>query len=72
MPPGVTYDAGTDILTVDGVRFSLGAFRDMASPLFNRWMKIIGRKDGVVTITSVGDPYTKLFDDIMKTENTPK
>lgn len=44
------YDSATDTLTIAGVKYTAGIFRDLGGLEPNRWLKIVKREDGVLTI----------------------
>jgi len=47
----VEYDPWSDVLTIEGFRYSGVLFRDLAGGLQkNRWFQIVSRDDGVITI----------------------
>jgi len=45
------YDPWTDVMTIEGFRYSGALFRDLATGLpSNRWFQVVSRDDGVITI----------------------
>lgn len=56
-PLSIAYDDATDVLTIDGMRYSGELFRMFASNglALNEWMAITSRDDGVITLRKM-DP----------------
>lgn len=52
----VSYNAFTDVLTVDGIGYSGGLFRAFGGPApTGNWLRVLSRQDGVITVQSMGD-----------------
>jgi hypothetical protein len=49
-PLQFSYDAIRDVLTIEGVQYSGGLFREFGLGPLNRPLKIIKREDGLVTV----------------------
>lgn len=51
--PGLSidYNRETDVLTIAGVKYTAGLFRDLGGLQPDRWIKIVKREDGVLTVT---------------------
>lgn len=53
VPDWISYDPNTDVLTIHGVRYAQGVFAGLGLGPTGRLLKIIERKDGVVTLQSI-------------------
>lgn len=60
----VQYDHATDVLTVEGVRYSGVLFRSLGICETGKWMKVVERKDGVLTVLNVTDELSRTFNAI--------
>jgi len=52
-PAEITYDQYKDVITIDGLRFAREIFSMMAREAVGTCLRIISRKDGVVTFERV-------------------
>ena len=47
----VSYHAGTDILTIDGMHYSGALFRTLGGPApVGHWFQVVAREHGVITV----------------------
>jgi hypothetical protein len=58
----VDYDQHTDVLTVDGVRYSGHIFRTLALCAPGTWLRFEDRRDGVVSVFTPGPEMERAFD----------
>lgn len=60
----IDYDKYTDVLTVDGIRYSAELFRIFAFCKQGTWLRLEKRQDGVVTVSTPGPELERKFDAI--------
>jgi hypothetical protein len=58
----IAYDATTDVVTIEGIRYAGELFRGIGIGPTERWFKIVKREDGLVTLT-VAAPGMRLVDE---------
>jgi hypothetical protein len=58
----VDYDPRSDIITIDGVRYSAEIFRTLALCEPGTWLRFDSRKDGVVSLFTPGEELERAFD----------
>ena len=61
-PLQVEYDQRDDVLTVDGVRYSGHIFRTLALCEPGTWLRFEDRRDGVVSVFTLGPELERAFD----------
>jgi hypothetical protein len=68
--PGVVFDADSDILTIDGIRYHRDLFRRFGiGPDRERLLRIVGKHDGVITFQCIRDrELSHLFDLVVRAE----
>ena len=55
-PLEISYDAASDLLIIDGIRYSGELFRGFAHLELGTWFRIIDRDDGVITLNQPSRP----------------
>lgn len=61
-----SYDESTDILTIEGVKWSGDLLRKMCTELpLGKWFRMVERADGVITIGTVSPEIQQAFTDMV-------
>lgn len=58
----ISYDEAEDILTIEGIRYSGSLLRSLGNELPGSWLRILGRKDGVITCFRTTPAMERSFD----------
>lgn len=58
----IHYDEASDTVTICGIKYSGIFFRTMAIAEPGTWLRIEGRKDGVISVFNPGDTNARSFD----------
>lgn len=64
-PPVMEYDPVSEIVTIDGYRFTRALFSYITTSPVGVWLKIIERKDGVITFSQKREPLEVAAPDLL-------
>ena len=62
MPLQISYSSHTDVVVINGVKYSGELFRPLALAREGQWLRIEGNRGGTMTVFSVTDTLEKTFD----------
>lgn len=62
IPLVISYSAHTDMVVINGVRYSGQLFREFALAREGQWLRMEGNRGGTLTVFSVTETLEKTFD----------